>query len=199
MKSTPLLIGSNNPDKARELARLLEGLPWDVKSLGDYAPVEEPEETGATCEENAALKAAYYGKAFAVACAADDTGLEVDALNGAPGVYSARYAGEACSYADNNAKMLAELAEVPEADRTARFVCCAAFYAPGRDVYVVRGVVEGTITTASRGSNGFGYDPLFVPAGGSRTFAEMTPEEKQSISHRGRAFTKLRAHLDGLT
>ena len=191
-----LLIGSANLNKARELAMLLEGLPWEVVSLRDFPAIEAPEETGVTFEENAALKARYYSDAFKVTCVADDSGLMVDALDGAPGVYSARYAGDGADDAANNAKLLGELEDMPWHDRTARFVCCAAFYRPGGDVHLEIGAAHGHIAVSPFGENGFGYDPLFVPVGHEKTFAEMTVEEKHAISHRGMAFAKLRAWLE---
>ncbi len=191
-----LLIGSANLNKARELAVLLEGLPWEVVSLRDFPAIEAPEETGAAFEENAALKARYYGDAFKVTCVADDSGLMVDALDGAPGVYSARYAGNDADDAANNTKLLGELEDAPWHDRTARFVCCAAFYRPGGDVHLETGEACGHIAVSPFGENGFGYDPLFVPEGHETTFAEMTVEEKHSLSHRGRALAKLRAWLE---
>lgn len=191
-----LLLGSGNQDKARELAELLAGLPWDVRSLNDYPAVEAPEEHGSTFEENALLKARFYGAHFGVACVADDSGLEVDALDGAPGVYSARYAGPGCTYADNNEKLLAALEGIPWHERTARFRCCAALVLPGDAApHVEHGTVEGHIAIECTGENGFGYDPLFVPAGHDRTFGEMEPRAKHAISHRGRAFSQMRAHL----
>jgi len=193
-----MLIGSGNRDKARELAHLLEGLPWDVKGLADYPDVEEPEEDGATFEENALKKARFYGEHFGVACVADDSGLEVDALDGAPGVYSARYAGEGCTYADNNEKLLDALEEYVWHERTARFVCCAALLLPGKDPWVFRGTVEGHISMECFGDNGFGYDPIFVPDGHGCTFGEMAPAEKHKLSHRGQAFAQVRACLERL-
>lgn len=193
-----LLIGSGNRDKTRELAALLNGLPWDVVGLQDYPEVDEPVEDGATFEDNALLKARYYGETFGVACVADDSGLEVDALNGAPGVYSARFAGENCSYTDNNKKLLEALKDVPEAQRGARFVCCAALLLPDREPFIVRGTVEGRIAPALTGEAGFGYDPLFIPTGETRSFAQMKPEEKHAMSHRGEAFRRVHAHLEAL-
>ncbi len=193
-----LLIGSANQEKARELAELLHGLPWEVKSLADFPPVPEPEEDGVTFEENAVKKARYYSERFGIACVADDSGLETDALGGAPGVYSARYAGLPADYDRNNAKLLKELGDTPWHERTARFVCCAAFVEPGGEPHVEYGTVEGHIATACFGSNGFGYDPLFVPNGHDRTFGEMPPEKKHSLSHRGEAFRKMRTYLEGL-
>ena len=192
----PLLIGSGNRDKAAELAHILEGLPWTIHSLRDYPEVEEPIEDGATFEENALKKARYYGQQFGVACVADDSGLVVDALDGAPGVYSARYAGEGCTYADNNAKLLNALRDTPESERTARFVCCAALVLPDGRSHIELGTVEGRIAAEYRGANGFGYDPVFIPQGHDVTFGEMDPADKHAISHRGRAFRNLRAYLE---
>ena len=192
----PLLLGTNNRHKAEELSQILAGLPWEIKILRDYPQVPEVEEDGRTFEENALKKARYYGEQFGVTCVADDSGLVVDALDGAPGIYSARYAGEDCSYEDNNRKLLAELAAVPDADRTARFVCCAAVVFPDGREHVEIGVVEGRIGRECRGDKGFGYDPLFIPDGYDRYFAELEPEEKHAISHRGRAFRKLRDFLE---
>ncbi len=191
-----LLIGSNNRDKAKELAELLEGLPWDVKCLADFPPIEEPEETGATFEENACLKARYYSKAFNVAVVADDSGLLVDALHGEPGVRSARYAGEPPDYAKNNEKLLENLAEALWHERTARFMCCAAFVEPGGEPHIEMGTCEGHIAMECFGKQGFGYDPLFVPEGYDCTFAEMKPAQKHALSHRGAAFRKIRAYLE---
>lgn len=194
----PLLIGSGNQKKAVELAELLAGLPWDVKSLKDFPDVPAPIEDGDTFEENAVKKAVYYAERVGVWCVADDSGLVVDALGGAPGVYSARYSGPDCTDADNNAKLLAALDGIPEAARTARFVCCAALAAPGGVPRLESGIVEGRIGFACRGASGFGYDPLFLPEGRAQTFGEMGHAEKHLISHRGRALAKLRAHLVSL-
>lgn len=190
-----LVIGSGNHDKAAELRLLLDGLPWTVKTLADYPEVREPEETGATFEANALLKARYYSEEFGVPSVADDSGLEVDALDGAPGVYSARYAGPGCTYDDNNRKLLNALADVPEDQRTARFVCCAAFVTPEGEEHVLRGTVEGVVAPECRGSNGFGYDPLFIANGYEHTFGEIAAEEKHKVSHRGRAFRALSEYL----
>ncbi len=193
-----LLIGSNNKDKAQEIRSLLADSPWEVKSLSDFAAVPEPEETEATCEGNAQLKARYYADRFGVACVADDSGIEVDALDGAPGVYSARYAGEDCSYADNNRKLLAALEGLPTERRHARFVCVAALVDEESAEHVERGTVEGVIAPECRGEYGFGYDPLFIPDGFDRTFGEFAPEAKAAVSHRGRAFRKLCDYLASL-
>lgn len=191
-----LVIATGNDDKRRELADLLDGLPYEVRSLKSYPPVEEPEETGETFEENALLKARYYAARLGVCVVADDSGLCVDALGGAPGVYSARYAGPGCTYADNNEKLLAALAPFLWHERTARFVCCAAYADPAGNTQVVRGTCEGRISMEAFGDNGFGYDPVFVPDRHERTFGEMKPAEKHRLSHRGDAFRKLRTFLE---
>ena len=185
-----LVLASANKDKAAEIAAILSG--HELLPRPDDVP--DVDETGSTLEENARLKAVALVEATGEAAVADDTGLEVAALDGAPGVYSARYAGEGATYADNVAKLLAALEGVD--DRRARFRTVAlARFPDGREV-IAEGVVDGTIATAARGDAGFGYDPLFVPDGGDgRTFAEMTAEEKHAASHRGRAFGALDAQL----
>jgi XTP/dITP diphosphohydrolase len=187
-----LVLATANPDKARELAGLLEGF----EVLPRPADLPDVEETEETLEGNASLKAAAVCQATGDLAVADDTGLEVDALGGRPGVYAARYAGPEATYADNVAKLLEELAGVPAAERTARFRTVAiARYPDGREI-VAEGIVEGTIAEAPAGEDGFGYDPVFVPAGGDgRTFAEMTRAEKAAVSHRGRALLALAAEL----
>lgn len=193
MNREELVVASGNRDKAAEVAKLLTGVSWNIRTLADYPPVEEPVEDGETFEENALLKARYYTAALGAPCVADDSGLEVDLLNGAPGVYSARYAGESCSYADNNAKLLRELAAHGEDEsRQARFRCCAAYVDPEGTEFVAEGAVEGRIAPEPRGTNGFGYDPVFIPEGYDATFGELAPETKHAISHRGRAFRQLR-------
>lgn len=191
----PLVIGSRNEKKALELRHILEGVPWSIKTLADFPDFPEPEEDGDTFEDNAVKKATYYAHRLQRWCVSDDSGLVVDALDGAPGVRSARYAGPGCHDADNVAKLLAALDGVPEAMRTARFVCCAAVVAPGGIPHTEMGTVEGRIGLACRGRRGFGYDPVFIPDGHGKTFGEMTPSAKHAISHRGRAFRKLRDYL----
>ena len=191
-----LLIGSANRGKARELAQILEGLPWQVKSLVDFPAVSAPEETGTSFEENAILKARYYSTQLQLPCVADDSGLVVDALDGAPGVFSARYAGPNANDDANNAKLLQNLEDLVWHERSARFVCCAVFMAPGGEPHAETGTVEGHIAQACFGDGGFGYDPLFVPEGHDQTFGEMDQERKHKISHRGRALRKLRTYLE---
>lgn len=191
-----ILLATGNRHKIVELEDLLRDLPWEVRSPKDYPPIPEPVEDGDTFEANAITKAAYYGDALDILAVADDSGLVVDALDGAPGIRSARYAGEDSTDVKNNAKLLKALAGLPHAERTARFVCCAAFVGPGNEVQTALGMVEGHLLEKARGEAGFGYDPLFVPVGHDRTFAEMGLAEKQTMSHRARAFTKLRAYLE---
>jgi XTP/dITP diphosphohydrolase len=191
-----LVLATANPDKAAEIAAVLRDSGVAGELLPRPADAPEVAETGETLEDNARLKAVALCEATGVAAVADDTGLEVDALGGAPGVYSARYAGEAATYADNVAKLLEALRGVPAEARTARFATVAlARWPDGREVAAI-GEVEGLIATEARGARGFGYDPVFVPAeGDGRSFAEMSSHEKHAVSHRGRAFRTL---ADGL-
>jgi XTP/dITP diphosphohydrolase len=190
------VLATANPDKAAEIVAVLRDAGAPAELTPRPPDVAEVEETGATLEENARLKAAALCAATGLPAIADDTGLEVDALGGAPGVYSARFAGPDATYADNVARLLERLAGVEPRNRTARFSTVAVAHWPdGREVAAI-GEVDGTIAEAPRGSQGFGYDPVFVPAeGDGRTFAEMAPEEKHQVSHRGRAFRTL---ADGL-
>ncbi len=185
-----LVIASKNPDKIAEVREVLESLRLDVEVVTD-ATWPDVEETEDTLEGNALLKARAVAAATGCAALADDTGLEVSALGGAPGVRSARYSGEAATYASNRAKLLAELAGAE--DRRARFRTVVALVTAAGDEVVAEGSVEGTITAEARGSHGFGYDPLFEVGG--RTFAEMTPAEKHDLSHRARALHALAAKL----
>jgi XTP/dITP diphosphohydrolase len=192
-----LVLASANPDKVAEIAAVLEDA-LEVDLVPRPAQVPDVVEDGETLLDNARLKARALVAATGLPAVADDTGLEVAPLGGAPGVYSARYAGENVEYADNVAKLLAELGRLPDdgGDRRARFrtVALAAF-PDGTEVWA-EGVVDGVIAGEARGSAGFGYDPVFVPAeGGGRTFAEMTSDEKHAISHRGRAFRSLATAL----
>lgn len=196
MSNRTLLVGTGNKGKAAEIAHALEGLPWRVVSLKDYPSVPEPVEDGDSFEVNAVKKAKYYAEQFGVTALADDSGLVVDALDGAPGIYSARYSGPDATDEKNNRKLLEALAHVEPAQRTARFVCCVAFVQPDRETHIERGTVEGHIGHEPKGSGGFGYDPLFTPDGFQKTFGEMSAEDKLAISHRGRALNKLREYLE---
>ena len=196
-----LVLASANPDKVVEIAAVLSAA-LSVELLPRPPEVPDVVEDGATLLDNARLKAVALVAATGLPAVADDTGLEVDALGGAPGVYSARYAGEDVTYADNVAKLLRELEALPDGgrERTARFrtVALAAF--PDGSELWAEGAVEGCIGLATRGSQGFGYDPVFVPADGDgRTFAEMTAVQKHDISHRGRAFRALAVKLSALS
>jgi XTP/dITP diphosphohydrolase len=182
-----LVCASANPDKVAEIAAILDGV---VELLPRPAEVPEVVEDADSLEGNARLKAVAICSATGLPAVADDTGLEVDALGGAPGVHAAHFAGEGCTYADNRAELLRALAGA--SDRRARFRTCVLVRWPDGDELVVDGVCEGTITTSERGERGFGYDSVFVPDDADgRTFAEMTEDEKHAISHRGRAFRLL--------
>ena len=192
------VLASANPDKAAEIVAILACVPGlTLVPRPTYVP--DVDETGVTLEDNARLKARALCEATGMAAVADDTGLEVAALDGAPGVYSARYSGEHASYADNVAKLLAELDRVgahTSEERRARFRSVAFVANPDDSELWVEGEVTGTITPEARGDGGFGYDPLFAPDGfDGRTFAQMTAEEKHAISHRGRAFRALAERL----
>ena len=190
------VLATANADKAREIANVLAEAGVDVQLEPRPDGVPDIEETATTFEDNARIKAVAVCEATEVPVLADDSGLEVDALGGAPGVRSARYAGERATSNDNVAKLLEQLAGVPDERRGARFACVAlARFPDGREVAAF-GSVEGSITRERRGREGFGYDPVFVPVeGDGRTFAEMGPAEKNDLSHRGRAFRTL---ADGL-
>jgi non-canonical purine NTP pyrophosphatase (RdgB/HAM1 family) len=199
-----IVVATGNPGKLREIQAVLGGLPVAVKSLADFPAVDEPVEDGATFAANARLKAHYYAAAFDTWCLADDSGLVVDALNGEPGVHSARYAADRVDPSAgrdvidpaNNAKLLDELADVPDDARTARFVCHLALADSAGEILIeASGTIEGHIGYAPAGENGFGYDPLFrLPALGCTT-AELPAERKNAISHRGQATRQFRSLL----
>ncbi|HWQ36270.1 MAG TPA: RdgB/HAM1 family non-canonical purine NTP pyrophosphatase [Blastocatellia bacterium] len=192
-------MATTNQGKLAELRRLLSGLPCSLIGLDALAAAPPaPAETGSTFTENALLKAEYYFSHTGLLSLADDSGLEVDALGGAPGVYSARYAGEAASDAGRIAKLLDELKQVPDERRTARFRCSLALVGAidaAPEQHIFEGSCEGVIARAPRGRNGFGYDPVFVDQESGRTFAELAPAEKAARSHRGRALSALRNFL----
>ena len=193
-----LLAATHNRGKLVELKKLLEGLPVELLTLDDLPGFPPVEETGDTFRENAVIKAALLAKESGILTVADDSGLEVDALNGQPGVYSARFAGEPPDDRRNNRKLLQMLAGVPPAQRTARFVCVIAIATPDGQVHTAEGQCEGIILTESRGEGGFGYDPLFYVPALQKTMAELTLEEKNRISHRGQALRKAAPILRGL-
>lgn len=186
------VLATRNRHKGEELASLLGDTGSRIRTLAEFPGSPEVEEDGETCEANAIKKAVEIARATGMTAVADDTGLEVDALGGRPGVFAARYAGEQATYEDNCRKLLQELAGVPRERRTARFLTVAAVASPDGDVQTTRGVLEGLITEACRGERGFGYDPVFYVPELGKTLAELTPEEKNRVSHRARAFLKLR-------
>jgi len=189
------IVATLNRDKAAELHALLALPGVELMPLADWPGATAPEETGDTLLANARIKARAAVALTGLPAIADDTGLEVDALNGAPGVHAARYAGPDARYADNVARLLRELAGVPAERRTARFrTVCVAAWPDGRELNS-EGALEGAIIEFPRGANGFGYDPVFVPAGGMRTYAELTDAEKNEVSHRARAVRALREKL----
>jgi len=192
--SERLLIGSGNPGKRREYRELLAGLDLELLLPTDLVPVpSEPAETGATFAENASHKARAYAAASGLRAVADDSGLEVDALRGAPGLRSRRFFGDDATAPERNEKLLALLDGVEQ--RGARFVCVTALASPDGRALLFDGEVRGEIGFAPRGEQGFGYDPLFIIAGDGRTMAELPADEKHRISHRGLAVAKLRAFL----
>lgn len=188
-----VVLASHNAKKLAELRRILAQAGTDVAVLGlaDVAPYPEPAETERSFEGNALLKARAAARATGLPALADDSGLEVDVLNAMPGVRSARWAGPACDDEANLRLLLAQIEDVPDADRTARFVAAVAFVAPDGFEHVVRGVMPGSITRDKRGSNGFGYDPIFRPDGHRVTSAELSPADKDAISHRGQALRSI--------
>ncbi len=196
-----LVIATNNPGKLREFQQLLDGCGFDLVTPRDLGVNFDPEETGSTFAENATLKAVEAARACGLVALADDSGLEVDHLGGRPGIFSARYAGgdrtdPNVSEARQLELLLEEMDGVPDAQRTARFRCVIAIAQPNSDdVQLVDGVFEGRIAHEPRGTNGFGYDPIFVVDGRDVTSAELPPDEKNRISHRGAAAAKARALL----
>lgn len=195
-----VVIATNNAHKVAEITSALDFEGWEFKTLGQLGIVSDPEEDADSFEGNARIKAlAAHEASGGLAALADDSGLEVDALGGAPGVYSSRYAGADGDDAANNAKLLRELEGVSDEKRTARFACALVFVDADGSEAVARGTVEGRIGREARGSEGFGYDPLFLPEdyGGALTLAEVPQEAKNAISHRGNALRALREKLAG--
>lgn len=194
-----VVLASSNKGKLRELATLLTPLGFDLVAQNTVG-VQTPPETGHTFAENALLKARHAAATTRLPALADDSGIEVDALGGRPGIYSARYAGEAASDEENLRKMLDEMRGVPAAHRTARYQCVIAYVSTSTDSQPIlaSGTWEGTLIGEPRGLGGFGYDPIFVPRGSDRTAAELDPGEKNSLSHRGQALRALAAQLQNL-
>jgi XTP/dITP diphosphohydrolase len=191
-----IVLATRNLDKGRELGELLGGLGLRIRTLDDFPSAPEVEEDGTTCETNAIKKAREIARATGVPAVADDTGLEVDALEGRPGVYAARYAGEHATYEENCRKLLLELGGVPRPKRTARFLTVAAIAFPSGEIHVTQGSLEGLITEQPVGDRGFGYDPVFLVPEFDKTLAQMTAEEKNRMSHRAKAFAQMRVWLE---
>lgn len=187
-----LILATRNVHKIGELSAMLSDLNVEILSFRDFPDLPEVVEDGETLEDNAIKKAREVSDATGLPALADDTGLEVAALGGAPGVISARYAGEACSYDDNNRKLVHELEGVPDEERKAAFRCVVALATPSGEVTTVEGRTDGVILQKPRGDMGFGYDPLFLPNGHTLSYAEMSQDEKNTVSHRGRALEKAR-------
>jgi XTP/dITP diphosphohydrolase len=193
-----LLLATTSRGKLSEQRRALQGIESELLSLEDFQGVPPPDETGRTFLENARLKALYYERQTGVPSVAEDAGLEIDALEGRPGIESARFLGERTPYEEKNARILELLEDVPEGRRAARYVSAVALVQDGKVLFEHEGLCDGQIAFEPRGRQGFGYDPIFfVPAPG-KTMAELTPEEKNGVSHRGKALAALRAFLEGL-
>ncbi|WP_370632537.1 XTP/dITP diphosphatase [Marinilactibacillus sp. Marseille-P9653] len=190
-KQNYIVIATENKGKAAEFKSIFEKRGLEIRTLHDYPELESVEETGETFAENALLKAESISKALGMMVLADDSGLKVDLLHGQPGIYSARFAGEDKNDARNNAKLLGELAEMPESERTAQFHCTLALAAPDKDSLTIEAELEGRILGIPRGNNGFGYDSLFYVPEKDKTLGELSEAEKNEISHRALAVKKL--------
>ncbi|WP_447980382.1 XTP/dITP diphosphatase [Candidatus Nitrospira bockiana] len=190
-----LVVATRNVHKRAEIAALLSDVGIRIKTLDEFPDAPDVVEDGETCEANAVKKAQAIARYTGLPAVADDTGLEVDALGGRPGVYAARYAGDEATYEDNCRKLLQELRGVPSGKRTARFITVVAIADPSGAVETVTGELEGAIAESPAGARGFGYDPVFVVPDLGKTLAELTPEEKNRMSHRARAFAKAKARL----
>ena len=188
-----IVIATSNQGKLKEIRGIFKGLSIKFLSLADFPGLPEIIEDGNSFEANAWIKAHAVFEKYKIPAIGDDSGLVVDQLDGRPGIYSARYSGENATYADNNKKLLKELTEFP-APHYAKFICVAAYFDGSNNVYKA-GEIKGQIIKIPRGTNGFGYDPVFVPDGYNKTLAELTPEEKNKISHRAKAFGEMREIL----
>ena len=193
-----VIIATKNKGKAKDFEAIFNPFGYEVLTLNDVADDMDVEETGSTFEENAVLKAEALAERLQTFVIADDSGLEIDALNGAPGVYSARYAGEAKSDEANMEKVLTELANVADDKRTARFCCAIALAGPNMETKTAFGTCEGEIAREKKGTNGFGYDPIFFVPSLRKMMAELGPTEKAAISHRGNAIKQIKAELPNL-
>ncbi len=196
MELKTILIATKNKGKAKEFEALFYPKGYKVLTLLDMDDHLDVEETGKTFEENAKLKAETISSYYNLPVLADDSGLMVDALDGRPGIYSARYAGEEKNDESNLQKVLAELKDIPDDERTARFYCALAFAIPGEETRLYKGTIEGRITKEPKGSNGFGYDPIFYVPSKEKTMAELSADEKNEISHRAQAIRYLANDLD---
>jgi len=190
--SQEILLATRNQNKKEELQQMLNDLDIRVLTLEDIDSLPEVEEDGQSFEENAVKKSVVIASSSGLVCLADDSGLVVDALDGQPGIYSARFAGDDADDQKNNKKLLKLMCDIPEERRTARFICAIAISDSKGNIEIVKGSCEGRIAFEPFGKDGFGYDPLFIPRGFSKTFAELNPEEKNRISHRGRALQQAR-------
>jgi XTP/dITP diphosphohydrolase len=190
-----LVVATTNQNKVREIRQLLAGAPVDIITLAEWPGLEAPEETGATFEENARAKALYYAAATGELTVAEDSGLSIDALDGAPGIESARFGGVDLPYPQKFLRIGAALRAKGAAESPAQFVCALALVRGDRVLFETRGTIDGRISPQPKGEGGFGYDPIFVPEGRDETMAELSPEQKDRISHRGRAFRALRNEL----
>ena len=191
-----LLVATRNEGKVREIRKALKGLGLRIRSFRGFRNVPQVEEDGKSFTENALKKARFYSKVYGKLTLSDDSGLEVDSLKGSPGIYSARFAGEKASDRDNKEKLLHQLEGIPLSRRGARFKCSIALVSPEGKELVVDGECRGKIGFEEVGRKGFGYDPLFIPSGMGKTMAQLTRDEKNRISHRGKALRKLRRKID---
>lgn len=194
-----IIIATKNKGKAKDFEELLEPMGYKVLTLHDVAPHMDVEETGETFEKNAILKAETIAQELQATVIADDSGLEIDALGGEPGVYSARYSGEERNDESNIDKVLQKMVQVPADEKTARFRCVLALATPGQETIIFEGTCEGLITDERKGEHGFGYDPIFYVPALEKTMAEMKPAEKASVSHRGNAIRELGKAMPGLS
>jgi XTP/dITP diphosphohydrolase len=190
-----LLLATTNPNKVREIHTMLDGIPHELIGLDSHAAIEAPEEIGETFEENARLKALYYSQATGMPAIAEDSGLVIDALDGKPGVESARFAGADTPYPEKFRQLYAMLDQRGARECPARFVCALAVASEGRIIFEARGTVEGAIASEPRGSHGFGYDPIFFYSPEGKTLGEVSDDVKRAVSHRGAAFRQLREYL----
>jgi len=191
-----VVLATRNRDKIKEITKILGGLKVEISSALDFPGLDDVEEDGTTLEENAAKKALVVNKFTNQLAIADDSGLEVDALEGRPGVYSSRFAGKDATYDDNNKKLLELMEYLPPKNRTARFVCIVAIADKGKVKKIIKGTCEGIIAFEPKGKTGFGYDPLFIILQYNKTFAELGPEIKNKISHRAKAFLETKKFLE---